>query len=236
VLEGPAPDRAGWAYVSLLSALPGISVSPRVALAIQFLVFEAAAIALGAWYGQWAVVPLATAGVVVSTLGSALMVSLNGRIQRLSPPQVYRRTLFHSSIDVVMGVVAFVAFLTYVLVAARASDASPFVTLLGEELPPLAIGLALLIAWDVCYRIGTAWWVSISGLWRTFGLSFEVTAELRRAYLEIEALTMGFAVLQLLLVPFLWPDRLLAMAVIGHVVAVLIVSGVTAALLSWRSG
>jgi len=231
VLDEQPPDRGGWAYVSLLTALPGIDVAPKHALAIQFLLFETVAVALSLWFGEWTALPLATVGVAIATAGSALMLTLSGRIRRLSTPTVYRETLFHSSVDVVMGLVAFVTFLTYLLLASRTSAGGLFVRYLGDPLPAVAVFLGLFIAWDVCYRIGTAWWVSITGLWRTVVLDVDVSDRSRRSYLLIEFLTMTFALLQLLLVPFLWADRLLALAVLGHVVAVLLVSSVTAGLL-----
>lgn len=228
-------ERGGWAYVSLVSALPGVTLSERAALAVQLLVFEGGAVALSAATGRWDALPLATAAVVVATAGSAAMLSLSRRIRALAPPERYRRTLFDSSVDVVMGLVAFVALGTYLLLGARSPDGGLLVRLLGDPLPALPVAFGLLVAWDVCYRIGTAWWVSITGLWRTvaFGSGFDPAT--RRGYLAIERRVLGFAALQLALVPLLWPERPLALAVLGHVLAVLAVSGLTIALLR-RSG
>ncbi len=223
--------RGGWAYVSLVSALPGVTLSERAALAVQLLLFEGGAVALSATTGRWDALPLATAAIVVATAGSAAMLSLSRRIRALAPPERYRRMLFDSSVDVVMGLVAFVALGTYLLLGARSPDGGLLVRLLGEPLPALPVAFGLLVAWDVCYRIGTAWWVSITGLWRTVAFRAGFDPATRRGYLAIEARVLGFAALQLALVPLLWAERPLALAVLGHVLAVLAVSGLTILLL-----
>jgi hypothetical protein len=214
-------EAGGWAYVSLVSAIPGLAIDPRRALVVQFVLFEGVAVGLAAWYGRWAALPFATTAILVATLGSGLMVVLSDWVRSLDPPRSYRQALFESSIDVVMGLVAFIALLTSLLVDSRGALLQ---RVLGDPLPPQVVFFALFVAWDLCYRIGTAWWVSITGLWRAASFGRGLDAGRRRRYARTDLLTMGFAGLQLLLVPFLWADRWLAWLVIGHVIAVIVVS------------
>lgn len=231
MLEPPNEEPGGWAYVSLLSAIPGVDVGPRAALLVQLVLFEALAIVIAVGYDRLEALPLATAAIVVATAGSALMLALSARIRSLSPPDVYRQTVFHASIDVVMGLVAFIAFLTYLLVTASSPGGGLLGRLLGEPLPAIPVFFGLLLAWDVCYRIGTAWWVSSTGLWRTVAIDDALDERTHRSYVRIELLAMAFALLQVGLVPFVWTDRLLAVAILGHVLAVLAVSTTTVVLI-----
>lgn len=226
-----AKGRAGWTYVSLISTLPGLSLTPRRALALQFVSFEGAAVTLSAWYGLWAALPFATVAIAVATAGSGLMVTLSDRIQSLDPPEPYRRALFESGVDVVMGVVAFVVLGTYLLVAPGGPNQDPVAGYFGGRLPAAAVAFGLLVGWDLCYRIGTAWWASITGLWRSARFRRGFDRHSRRAYRRLDLLTMGFAGLQLLLLPFIWADPVLVVAVIGHVAAVVVVSTTSAVLL-----
>jgi hypothetical protein len=94
--------------------------------------------------------------------------------------------------------------------------------------------LSLLVAWDVCYRIGTGWWATVVALWRSVTTDFdpETRGLLARADME----TMGFGLLQLTLVPFLLGHPLLLVAIVGHVVAVALVTGLSVVALSVRAG
>lgn len=226
--------RGGWAYVSLISTLPGLSLSPRRALALQFVAFEGAAVALSAWYGLWDALPFATVAIVVATVGSGLMVILSDRLRSLDPPEPYRRALFDSGVDVAMGLVAFIALVTYLLVAGRDPGSGSVLGYFGGTLPVGAVAFGLLVGWDLCYRIGTAWWASLTGLWRSVRFGTEIDRAARRAYVRLDLLTIGFAGLQLLLVPFVRGDRLLGLAVVGHVAAVVIVSSASAVLVGRR--
>ncbi|ELZ27656.1 hypothetical protein C475_07040 [Halosimplex carlsbadense 2-9-1] len=222
-----------WVYESIFSALPGIHISERLALAIQFSLFEVGVVVLGWYYGLLDGVLAGTAAVVVATAGSVEMLRISKHVRRADPPEPYRRLLFGSSIEVVLGVLAFVALLTYLFVVDPRS-ARPLVSdLLGPEPPLLATYLTLLVLWDVCYRIGTGWWASVAALWRSarFRFSPEQTRTLARADLE----TMGFGVLQLLLVPFLLDHTILLFAVVGHVVAVVTVNSLSLAVLYSRT-
>jgi hypothetical protein len=165
VADPTREDSSGWAYVSIVSALPWLSMGGRRAIALQFVLFEGVAVALGVWYARWSALALGTVAIAVASAGSYLMLGLTDRIQRLDPPTSYRRAVFDSSIDVVMGVIAFVALVTYLLVDAGSPGLLEWY--LGAPLPPLAVFFALVVAWDLCYRIGTGWWAAITVLWRS---------------------------------------------------------------------
>ena len=214
-----------WVYESLLGTIPGVRVSARTAIGLQFVGFEAAILVVAAIYDLWAAVVPGTVAVVVATVGSWLMLRFSRAVRDLPTPAAYRRLLFGSSIDVVLGVVAFVALVTYLFVVdPRGSDAgsSLLVDLFGAEPPALAVGLALLVLWDVVYRIGTCWWASVVGLWRA--VTYEFEPEPTGAYQRIDAINVGFAAVQLLLVPLVVGHTVLLVAVVGHVVAVVVVT------------
>ncbi len=215
--------------MSIVSAVPWLSVDARVALAVQFVLFECAAVGLALWYDIWGTLPAATVAIGIATAGSGLMLYLTERIRTLAPPERYRTLLFHSSIDVVMGLVAFVALVTYLFLDARGPRPGLLERLVGESLPAPAVFFCLLVAWDLCYRIGTGWWASVTGLWRSVAYGAEFDASERRAWVRADLLTIAFAGLQLWLVPFLWAEKLLAVLVLGHVVAVVVVSGLSVA-------
>ena len=83
--------------------------------------------------------------------------------------------------------------------------------------------LLLLTSCDVCYRIGTGWWVSVTAPYRSRRFSFdaETTAEFRRLDLH----TAGFALVRIALLALLFSHPPLVMAVGGYVVAVCVVVG-----------
>lgn len=228
-------SRGGWAYVSLVAAVPGLSTDNRSAVTVQFGLFEGTAIILAAIYDLWQLLPFATTAIVISTLGSYLMVSLSDRIQSLNPPESYRRTLFDSSIDILMGLVAFITLITYLFIDAISSRVGLVEQLFGASPPALVVFFALFVAWDLTYRIGIVWWTSITGLWRTITFRTEETDSAHNGYLRADLYTIVFAGLQLLLAPFLWPDRLLVLFLVGHVLAVLVVSGLAIGLQRTRS-
>lgn len=229
-----AREQGGWAYVSLISTLSGLSLEPRRALALQFVAFEGAAVALSAWYSLWEALPFATVAITVASVGSGLMVTLTDRLRSLDPPEPYRRTLFDSGVDVVMGLVAFIALVTYLLVARPSAGTGAVLGYFNGTRSVVAVAFGLLVAWDLCYRIGTAWWVSLTGLWRSVRFGSAIDRRARTGYVRLDLLTIGFAGLQLLLVPFVRGDRLLAVAVVGHVAAVVIVSSASAAIIGRR--
>ncbi|MFB6083751.1 MAG: hypothetical protein ABEJ94_05855 [Halorientalis sp.] len=238
-----------WAYESIVGALPGIDVSPRAAVLIQFLVFEAAVLSLAAIYDLWTAALAGTVAVVVATAGSVEMLRISQLIRggpaergdrggdagtrRRTVPESYGRLLFGSSVEVVLSVLAYVALITHLFVYAPRSGSPLLTALFGPEPPILVVYLVLLVLWDVCYRIGTGWWASVVALWRSARYRFDpATARtLQRADLE----TMGFGLLQLVLVPFLASSPILRTAVVGHVVAVTLVTGASILLLRVRT-
>ncbi len=65
--------------------------------------------------------------------------------------------------------------------------------LFGPEPPVLVVYLTLLILWDVSYRIGTGWWASVTGLWRSARYRFD--PETARVFMRADLEIWGFAVL-----------------------------------------
>lgn len=221
-----------WTYESIVGALPGVDVQPRAALAVQFVGFEAALLSLAAVYDLWSAAIAGTVAVLVATVGSAAMLRISRLVRGEAVPDAYRRLLFGSSIEMVLTVVAYVALITYLFaVDPRRGSTALLTRLLGPAPPPLAVAFTLLVLWDVCYRIGTAWWACVAAVWRSSRYRFdrETASVLGRADLE----TLAFGLLQLALVPFLTADPLLFVAVVGHVGAVAVVTGTSLALL-WR--
>jgi hypothetical protein len=211
-----------WVYESIVGAIPGVDVSNRTAVVVQFAIFETALLALAAVYDlQGAILP-GTAAILVASAGSAFMLDIGGRARDQSVPRTYRRLLFASSIEVVLGVVAYVTLLTYLFVYDPRDGATLFTALLGERPPLVPAALALLVLWDVCYRIGTGWWAAVVALWRSlvYDLDGAAVETLRR----VDAHTVAFGLIQLVLVPFVWPHPPLVVAVVGHVVAVVVVA------------
>jgi len=207
-----------WVYESIFSAFPVFDVSERLALVIQFGLFQTGVLVFAAVYGLWDGALAGTAAVVVATAGSVEMLRISKLVRRADPPEAYRKLLFGSSIEVVLGVMAFVLLLTYLFVYDPRSGSTLVTDLLGERPPLIPAALTLLVLWDVCYRIGTGWWASVAALWRS--VRFQFTPERARVYARADVETMGFGFLQLLLVPFLSGHPLLLGAVVGHVIAV----------------
>ncbi|SIR91020.1 DUF7530 family protein [Natronorubrum thiooxidans] len=212
-----------WVYESLVGTVPGVDVSARTAVALQFLGFEAAILVVAAVYDLQAAVIPGTAAVVVAAIGSWLMIRFSKSVRELPTPAAYRRLLFGSSIDVVLGVLAFVTLVTYLFVVDPGTSEPSLVTsLFGADPPAVAIWLALLVLWDVVYRIGTCWWASLVGLWRA--LVYEFEPAVTRRYRRADTINLVFAVVQLLLIPFVIGYPLLLVVLGGHVVAVLTVT------------
>jgi hypothetical protein len=234
VVDGQAPvadDSAlteygeTWVYESLLGALPGLSLSERAAIAIQVGIFGAGVVVLGLLYGvERAIVPGLVA-VGVAGAGSLAMLRFSRGVRRLDPPRSYQRVLFGSNIEVVLGVFAFSALIVYLFVVESvASNGSLLVSLLGDPLPILPTYLALLVLWDLCYRIGTSWWAAVAALWRARTVTLDGATA--REYRRLDVLNIGFALVQLALVPFVLDRPLLLVAVSGHILAVAVVETV----------
>lgn len=212
-----------WTYESIVDAIPGVTFPDWLALTVQFVLFEGPMVLLAWRYDLWHAVPAGTAAIVVATAGSALMLLIGRRVRDLSIPMAYRKLLFGSSIEVVLGVIAYVALVTYLLVYTPRTGAPLLESLLGTSPPIPAVFLTLLVLWDVCYRIGTAWWASVTGFW--VAVRYPTEEATRRKLRRVDAFVIGFALLQLVLVPFVWGYDLLVFALVGHVVAVFCVSG-----------
>ncbi|MFC4540941.1 hypothetical protein ACFO5R_03230 [Halosolutus amylolyticus] len=208
-----------WVYESLVGAIPGLDLSDRAAIVVQFCAFELAILAVAASYGLWEAVVPGTIAVLVATGGSWLMLRFSRAVRGLPTPEGYRRVLFGSSVEVVLGVVAFVLLVTYLFVTdPRTTGQSLLVAWLGPEPPAPAVALALLVCWDVVYRIGTCWWASVAGLWRS--VTYEFDLETSDRYARADGINVAFAAGQLLLVPFVLGHPLLLGVLVGHVVAV----------------
>ncbi|MGQ4556372.1 DUF7530 family protein [Halobellus sp. GM3] len=220
-----------WVYESIVGALLGLHLSDRQAITLQVGLFEVAVLLLAWWYDLGSAVLPGTVAVVVAAVGSVVMRRFGRRTRRLDLPEPYRRLLFGSSIEVVLGVFAFVALVTYVFVFAPRSAVPPlFERLFGSAAPVPVTFLTLLILWDLCYRIGTSWWAALVALWRSRRYAFD--AETVRALRRLDALNVAFALTQLAMVPFILDQPVLLLAVGGHVVAVAVVS--TAAIWTLR--
>jgi len=221
-----------WAYESIIGALPGVELSSAEAIGIQLLIFETAVLALAWYYGLWTAAIAGTAAVLVAAVGSLEMLRISRAARASVTPEPYRQLLFSSSIEVVLAVLSFIALITHLFVFDPRNGGLLVERLFGPDPPVLVVYLTLLVLWDLCYRIGTGWWASVVGLWRSVRYRFdpETAATLRRADRE----TLLFGVVQLILVPFLREHPVLLAALVGHVVAVTIVSGTSLVLLRVR--
>lgn len=215
-----------WTYESIVGGLPGLDLRGGPAVAVQVGLFESLVLGLGWYYGLPEAMVAGTVTVLVAAAGSVLLLSLSERLRRAGIPTVYARVLFGSNIEVVLGLLAFVGLITYLFVYDAGASADPLLaSLFGSDLPLPAVYVALLLLWDVCYRIGTGWWTALVTCWAAIRLHAGpgLAAEFRR----VSRWNVGFAALQLGLVPFVWGRPLLVVAVVGHVVAVAVVSAVT---------
>ena len=218
-----------WVYESIVGALPGIEISERTAITIQLLGFEAALLVLAWYYDLWSAVPAGTAAVAVAAVCSALMLRLGDSIRRLPTPDGYQRLLFGSSVEVVLGVLAFIAVVTHLFVVDPARSTDPLIeSLFGQEPPVLAVYLMLLILWDVAYRIGTGWWAGVVAIWRSYVYEFD--RETSWAFARADLLNLWFAIAQLLLVPFILGRPVLSAVVVAHVVAVTLATSLSVGL------
>ena len=213
-----------WVYESLVGGIPGLGVSRRLAVALQFLIFQVGVLAFGWYYGLWDAVVAGTVAVLVAAIGSVEMHRLGEANRRLSTPPEHKRLLFGSSVEIVLGVLAFIALLTYMI----AWDGTLIERLFGPTPPIPVVYLTLLILWDLTYRIGTSWWSAVVALWRAVNVDLgpSEAAQVRR----LDAENIGFSALQLVLVPFLLEEPILLGAVVGHVLAVAVVCSIAIAL------
>lgn len=215
-----------WVYESIVGALPGLQLTEGQAIALQLGIFQVG-ILLFAWlYDLWSAALAGTAAVFVAAAGSLAMHRLGNANRAMEVPDAYYRLLFGSSIEVVLAVLAFIALVTHLFVFDVQTAANPLIeSLFGSEPPIIVIYLLLLVCWDLCYRIGTSWWVAVVSLWRA--IKFPCEPQTARRLIRLDLANVGFAVTQLVLVPFLFDRPVLLLAVLGHVVAVGVVSGVS---------
>ncbi|PSQ16911.1 hypothetical protein BRD00_08985 [Halobacteriales archaeon QS_8_69_26] len=235
-MAGDRPSEYGeaWAYESIVGALPGVDISARAAIAVQILAFEVGVVVLGLLYGLSERAMVAgTAAVLVSAAGSAAMLRLGARIRALPAPEPYRRLLLGSSVEVVLGVLAFVALVTHLFVFDPANSERPLVeALFGPDPPFLVVYLALLVLWDVTYRIGASWWACVVAVWRSYRYSFDPATA--RAFQRVDGLAMAFGAVQALLVPFVLDRPVLLAALVGHLSAVTVATALSVGLLELR--
>ncbi|MFC7229001.1 hypothetical protein N0B31_16470 [Salinirubellus salinus] len=224
-----------WVYESIIGALPGISVSRPLALAIQLVAFEVGILALAWYYDLWAAALAGTAAVFVAAIGSVEMLRISTLTRSVDVPESYRRLLFGSSVEVVLAVLAYVALVTHLFVFDPQQRAGGALVeqLFGPDPPVLVVYLTLLVLWDVCYRIGTNWWAAVTAVWRA--ATFRLDAETRRAFRRADLETMVFGLLQVVLVPFVLEQPVILAALVGHVAAVTVATGLAVAL-SYRYG
>ncbi|MFB6282354.1 MAG: hypothetical protein ABEK59_00250 [Halobacteria archaeon] len=221
-----------FAYESIVGCFPGLDLSITWAVALQFTLFEAAIVFLSVYYGTFEAVSFlaGSTAVAVSSIGSYIMAIYGNRLRSLNLPDRYIKVVFGSSIDVVLGVVAFCVFLTYHVVAVGTDRPNMIGRFLGNQVRPPVVFLMLLIIWDVCYRIGTAWWACVAGFWRAISYGDEgwrFDDSTLRSLLRADSAIVAFATLQLALVPFVLGIPLIEFAVTGHVAAVYLFSAVT---------
>lgn len=227
-------SRPAWTYESIVSAVPGLQVRPLVAVALQFLGFELAVVGLALAYGlSGAAVLAGTVAVGVAAAGSAAMLFVGRTLRRPAVPARYRRLVLDTGVDVVLGLVAYASLLTYLFALEPAGGTDVLARLATGALPVPVTFLALIVLWDVCYRIGTAWWAALCALWRSARLPIDpgVAGSLRRA----DLVTMAFGLLQGALLAVVGGHPLLQLAVAGHVAAVVVVTTLAVALLGRKT-
>lgn len=220
-----------WVYESIIAALPGIDVPTPLAISIQLGIFEAGIVLTAWYYDLWSAVSLGTAAVFVAAVGSIEMLRISTLVRGQTIPGTYRRLLFGSSVEVVLGVLTFIALVTHLFVF---DDSRLITQLMGPEPPVIVVYVMLLILWDVCYRIGTGWWTSVTALWRSYHYRAQFDTETARALRRADIENVTFGILQLVLLPFFPEQSVLAAVLIAHVAAVGMVTGLSILLLTQR--
>lgn len=224
-----------WVYESIVRTVPGLGVSHRSTLAAQLVGFQVAVLGLAWYYGRPTAAVLGSVGVVVSVIGSTILLRLSAVVRTEGVPPRYRELLFGSGTDVVGGLLTFCLLLVYLLVYEPSRPGQPAITtVLGEQPPLLLTILLLLILWDVSYRIGVGLWASLVGLWRSIRYREQLPLAPRRALVRVDRLTIGLGATQLLFIPILtgYPHLMIALA--GYALAVTVTSGASILLLSER--
>ena len=222
-----------WTYETIVNSIPGVRVSNTVGYAVQLLGFAAAVVVLWLAYG----LPTRTlwtglAVVAVATLGSGEMIYISDVVRSTGASERYRRLLFNSGIELVMGLVAFFVFVVYLFVVNPRSGGGLLEYILGDRPPALVVFMMLVLVWDVCYRIGTAWWAAVCGLWRAV-METPLVAT-RRPYRRLDIVILLFSVSQLLLLWVIDGDRFLTTVLVGHVGAVVVVTALVVGIERWK--
>lgn len=218
-----------WVYESIITALPGFDVSTPLAITIQLVFFEAGIVLVAWYYDLWSAAILGTAAVFVAAVGSIEMLRISTLVRGQDIPETYRRLLFGSSVEVVLSVLAFIALVTHLFVF---DDSRLIERFMGPEPPVLAVYLMLLVLWDVCYRIGTGWWTSVTALWRSYRYRSQFDEGTARALRRADIENVTFGVLQLVLLPFLPGQSVLVAVLAAHVLAVGTITGLSILLLT----
>lgn len=230
--DGRATGSQEWVYETIIRSVPGLNTSRRVAIAVQFVGFELGVLFFAWFFGLPEAAVAGTAGVVVAVAGSIFMLGLSRMVRETSTHPGYRRLLFGSRIELLLGLVSFLLLIVYVFIYdPRQAGVSLLESVLGPRPSILFSLLLLMIGWDVTYRIGVGWWASVAGLWRTVRYRDETAKQLRERYSRIDGMTIAFASVQLILVPILAGHPLIQAALLGHVLAVAVVSGTSILLL-----
>lgn len=222
-----------WTYETIVTSVPGVRVSNAVGYAVQLFGFAAAVVVLWLAYGlptRSLVTGLAV--VAVATLGSGEMIYISNVIRETDASARYRRLLFNSQIELVMGLVAFFVFVVYLFVVNPRAGGTLLEQLLGPRPPALVVFTMLVLVWDICYRIGTAWWAAVCGLWRA--VVETPAAATRRPYRRLDLVILLFSVSQLLLLWVVSGDQFLTTILLGHVGAVAVVTTLVVGIERWK--
>ena len=221
-----------WVYETIIRSVPGLNTSRRVAIAVQFVGFEVGVLFFAWVFGLPEAAVAGSAGVVVAVAGSIFMLGLSRLIRGTGTHPGYRRLLFGSRIELLLGLMAFFLLIVYVFIYDPRQPGVPLLESLMGTRPSILFSLLLLmIGWDVTYRIGVGWWASVAGLWRTVRYRTDSAPGLRKRYSRIDGMNIAFAAVQLILVPILAGHPLIQAALLGHVLAVAVVSGTSILLL-----
>ena len=215
-----------WTFESIVGALPGVEFSDRMAVAFQFALFQVGVLVLATIYDAWTAALAGTAAVIVAAGGSVMMLRMGELVRSVSVSPAYRRMLFGSNVEVVLSVLAFIALVTHLLLVDPRQSETPLINeLFGPEPSMVLVYFTLLVLWDLCYRIGTSWWIAVVSLWRS--VRHPVDPETAVTLGRVDRLNVGFSLLQVILVPFALGHPSLVVGLIGHVLAVTGVSGLS---------
>ncbi len=224
---------SAWTYESIIGALPipGVDLTERALAPIQFAVFEVGVLLFAALTDNWGAVPAGTAAVVVATGGSVLMTRIAHDVRSRDLPDTYRRLLFGANIEIVLAVLAFISMVVYLFsYDPQRTEPDLLTELLGPDPGMVVLFFALLLLWDVCYRIAAGWWIAATSLWRSWRYDYDpkMARTLRRA----DAATAAFGLLQLVLVPFVRRHPEMVAALVAHAAALAVYTGGSALLLT----